>query len=135
MKFKQLLQLLSDLDGFFPTPQLQWVIRKNPRNTAREEAIAAEVLKQANPRENISGSYPWGPEEKLVLQQLWVNSNFDGTEVIEWRDVPIKGAEQLYSMTSTEFGDIPIPNAIKEPGQIKGDFQQRLNELLGGEEE
>ena len=133
MKFKQLLQLLSDQNGFFPTPQLQWVIRKNPRNTAREEAIAAEVLKQANPRENISGSYPWGPEEQLVLQQLWIKPG--DTMTAEWRDVPTAGAEQLYSMTSTEFGDIPIPNAIKEPGQIKGDFQQRLNELLGGEEE
>jgi len=133
MKTKQLLEILfpSDQRGFIAIPPLRFIIRKNTRETAREEAIAAEVLKQANPRENITGHYPWGPEESLVLQQLWVNPE---RELIEWRDVPTADAQKLYSMTSTEFGDIPIPNAVKEPGQIKGDFQERLREILGNEE-
>ena len=46
------------------------VIRKNPRKTAREEAIAAEIIEQANPREHITGHFPWGPEQQMVLQQL-----------------------------------------------------------------
>jgi hypothetical protein len=127
MKFKQYLSIISD-NHFIPTPRFQWVIRKNPRKTSREEAIAASVIEQANPRENITSHFPWGPEEQLVLQQLWI-----GDDTAEWRDVPIRDAKKLFSVEETEDGEIPIPNAVKEPGMIQGDFQQRLNELLGGE--
>lgn len=128
MKFKKFLDLTTGPDGFVPTPRLQWVIRKNTRSTAREEAIAAEVLQQANPRENITGHYPWGPEEQLVLQQLWIHPD---KELAEWRDVPTKGGEDLYSVGQTDSGDLPVPNAIKEPGMVQGDFKQRLKEALG----
>lgn len=128
MKFKQYLALISDTHGFIPTPRFQWVIKKNPRKTAREEAIAAEIIEKSNPRENISGHYPWGPEEQMVLQQLWINPS---QELIGWRDVPTAGASELYSVEDTEFGELPVPNAIKEPGMIRGDFQQRIRELLG----
>ena len=133
MKTKQLLAIIfpPDKQGFIAIPRFHFDLRKNTRPTAREEAIAAKIIEAANPRENISGHYGWGPEESLVLQQLWIQPD---KELLEWRDVPTRDAENLYSMTSTEFGDIPIPNAIKEPGAIKGDFQQRLREILGEEE-
>ena len=130
MKFKQYLQLIADPIGFVPLPRFQWVIHQNPRKTAREEAIAAEVLQQANPRENITGHFPWGPEQQLVLQQLWIHLE---KELIQWRDVPTAGAKDLYSVEETEFGDLPVPNAVKEPGMVRGDFQQRLREILGEE--
>lgn len=126
MKFKQYLRFISGEDGFFPTPQLRWTIRVNPRNTAREEAIAAKVIEDANPRENITGHFPWGPEQQMVLQQLWISDRGD-VGMSEWRDVPIENAGQLYS----DEDGLPVPNAIKEPGQIVGDFPGRVRELLG----
>lgn len=128
MKFKQYLALIGDPKGFIPTPRFKWVIRQNPRKTAREEAIAAEVLKQANPRENITGHFPWGPEQQLVLQQLWIHPD---REIAEWRDIPIEGASDLYSTEETEFGPLPVPNVIKEPGMIRGDFGKKIKEMLG----
>lgn len=128
MKFKEYLALISDDNGSFPTQRLRWTIRKNPSKTAREEAIAAEVLRQANPRSNITGHFPWGPEEQLVLQQLWVQPK---TGAALWRDVPIKGAESLYSTEKTKFGDLHVPNAIKEPGTVRGSFTDRIHEALG----
>lgn len=132
MKFKQYLAFITAPDDFVPTPHFQWTIRKNPRKTAREEAIAAEVLQQANPRENITGHFPWGPEQQLVLQQLWIQPE---RELIEWRDVPTAGATELYSVEQTELGPLPVPNAIKEPGTVRGDFRQRLREILGEDHE
>jgi hypothetical protein len=128
MKFKTYLALMADPGGAIPTPRLRWIIRKNPRKTGREEAIAAEVLRQANPRENITGHYPWGPEEQLVLQQLWLQP---ATGAALWRDVPVEGADTLYSVEQTDSGPLPIPNAVKDPGTIRGDFQQRIREALG----
>ena len=128
MKFKQYLKLLSDSKGFMPTPRFRWTIHQNDRKTAREEAILSEVQRQANPRENITGSFPWGPEQQMVLQQLWIHSEH---EVITWRDVPINKAKELYSIEETEFGDIPVPNALKEPGMVQGDFGQRIKDILG----
>jgi hypothetical protein len=127
MKFKQYLSLISDPKGFIPTPRFQWVIRKNPRKTAREEAIAAEILEKANPRENLSGHHPWGPEEQFILQQLWIHPD---SESIEWRDVP-QDDPSLYSNVETQFGEMPVPNAVKEPGMVQGDFRARLREILG----
>lgn len=128
MKFKQYLALIADSNGFVPTPRLQWVIRQNPRKTAREEAIAAKVIEQANPRENITGHFPWGPEEQMVLQQLWIHPR---GSVCKWRDVPTKGASDLYSVEQTEHGELPVPNAVKEPGQVEGDFRERVKEISG----
>ena len=129
MKFKRYQQLIADLNGFIPTPRFRWVIRKNERSTAREEAILGEVQRQANPRENITGHYPWGPEEQMVLQQLWIHQE---KETATWKDVLIEGAEELYSTEQTESGEeFPVPNAIKEPGMIKGDFPAKLGEMLG----
>lgn len=122
MKFKDYLATISDSSGFFPLPHLRWIIKKNTRPTAREEAIAAEVIRQANPRENISGSYPWGPEEQMILQQLWT----DGTD-IQWRNVPVHAADSLYSVQD----GLPVPNAVNEPGAVVGDFRERLSEILG----
>jgi len=124
MKFKHYLASIADADDFIPTPRFRWVIRKNPRKTAREEAIAAEVIQQANPRENITGRFPWGPEQQMVLQQAWINPD---SESPEWRDVPIEGANELCS----DDDGIPIPNAVKEPGQVRGNFPQKLREVLG----
>ena len=131
MKFKQYLQLISDSNGFIPLPRFRLVIFQNTRKTAREEAIAASVIEQANPRENITGHYPWGPEQKIVLQQCWIHPE---RELIEWRDVPMPAGNKLYSVEDTEFGELPVPNAVKEPGAVVGDFQQRIRELLGEEE-
>ena len=131
MKFKQYLEIIGD-KGFIPTSRFQWVIHKNPRKTAREEAIAASIIEQSNPRENITGSFSWGPEEQMVLQQLWFHPE---REELQWRDVPVRDAKKLFSVESTEFGDMPVPNAVKEPGMIRGDFQQRLHEILGEEDE
>jgi hypothetical protein len=132
MKFKQYLALTMATDGFVPTSQLRWDIRQNPRPTAREEAIAASVIEQANPRENITGHFPWGPEQQFVLQQLWVHAD----EIrAEWRDIPIRGAESLYSIEPTEQGDLPVPDAVKEPGVIHADLQDRIKEALGEKEE
>ena len=127
MKFQKYLQLITDSAGFIPIARFQRVIRKNPRKTAREEAIAAEIIEKSNPRENISGHFPWGPEEQFVLQQLWIHPE---RELIEWRDVPTEQASELYSVEDTEYGELPVPNAIKEPGMVRGDFRQRLRELL-----
>ncbi len=131
MKFKTYLALIADPAGLIPIPRLRWSIKKNPRKTAREEAIAAEVIQQANPRENITGHYPWGAEEQMVLQQLWIHPE---KELIEWRDVSTAGDKELFSVEATEFGDLPIPNILKEPGMVRGDFQQRLREILGEDE-
>ena len=122
MKHKE---YLAALDGWTPTTFMRWVIRKNERPTAREEAIAAEVIKQANPRENITGHFPWGPEEQLVLQQLWTHSEEDP----KWVDVPIAGASELF--TVDEETGIPIPNAVREPEVVEMDLESKLEELLG----
>ena len=123
--------IIADPDGFVPTPRLRWAINKNTRKTAREEAIAAEVLTQANPRENITGHFPWGPEEVLGLQQLFIHPE---TKETDWREVPTKGAGDLFTVEETEDGPLPVPNALKEPGQVQGDFGQRLDELIGGDQ-
>jgi len=127
MKFKQFIQFIADPDGAIPTMRLRWVIYNNPRSTAREEAIAASVIEQANPRENITSHFPWGPEQQLILQQLWIHPE---QETAEWRDIPIKGAEDLYSVAQTKHGDLPVPNTVKEPGMFRCDFQQRIKEML-----
>jgi hypothetical protein len=129
VKFKDYLAAITNSTGSIPLPHLRWIIRKNTRNTAREEAIAAEVLRQANPRENISGHFGWGPEEQTVLQQLWMNP---GQEVSEWRDVPTHDTAKLFSTEQTKYGPMPVPNAIDQPGQIHhADFHERLKEILG----
>ena len=128
MKFKEYLHIIADPEGFVPTPHFHWIVRKNPRKTAREEAIAAEIIEKSNPHENITSHYPWGAEEQFVHQQLWIHPE---KELYEWRDVPMSGADKLYSVEETEFGDLPVPNAIKEPGMVRGDFKQRLREMLG----
>lgn len=128
MKFKQYLQLITDPEGFIPTPRFKWTIRQNQRQTAREEAIAGEILKQSNPRENITYSYPWGPEQQMVLQQLWIHSEI---EEAEWRDIPTQGASELYSVVDTEFGEMPVPNSIREPEIVRGDFHDKLKEIIG----
>lgn len=120
MKFKDYVN--AGKDGFLPTPALRWVIRTNDSPTAREEAIAAKVLRAANPRENITGSYPWGEEQQMVLQQLWRSGGKS-----DWRDVPIEGAEEHYT---TEEG-LTVPNAVKEPGQVVGNFDEKLKDILG----
>lgn len=125
MKFKDYVKLISE-GGFIPLPRFKWALKKNPRKTAREEAIAASVIQQANPRENISGSHPWGPEESWILQQLWINPD---TEEIEWRDI-LKYDKHLYTNVETEYGPIPIPNSIKEPEILPMDLQEKLRELL-----
>lgn len=130
MKFKDYLAAIADSSGFIPIARFHWVIRKNPRKTAREEAIAAEIIEQANPRENITGHFPWGPEQKLVLQQLWYHPTQHDAE---WRDVPIKGTKDLFSTEETEHGELPVPNAVKEPGMVRGDFAARIKEALGEE--
>lgn len=133
MKFKQYLETLSDKQGFFATSELRWVIRKNPSKTAREEAIAASIIKQANPRENISGHFPWGPEEQMVLQQLWIHPDAESLRDLrpEWRDVPIHGADHLFSTVQTEHGPLNVPEAIREPGTVRADFTDRIKEALG----
>src|SRR3990167_1265043 len=118
MKFKQYLGTISDASGFFPTSALPQVIRKTAPPTAREEAIAASVIQQANPRENISGHFPWGPEEQMVLQQLWIRPDSDNELRNEWRDVPVERASELYSTVETEHGPLNVPNAVKEPGAV-----------------
>jgi hypothetical protein len=128
VKFKDYVTWLADDRGFIPTPRFRQVIHRNDRNTAREEAIVAEVIQKANPRENITGRHPWGPEESVRLQQLWMNPN---SEQAEWRDVPITGESKLFTVEETEHGDLPVPNAIREPGMVQGDFGSRLKELLG----
>jgi hypothetical protein len=128
MKFKQFLAQLADQDGFIPTAHLRWVIRSNTRNTAREEAIAAEVIRQANPRENITGSFPWGPEQSMILQQLWRKT--DGSDS-QWRDVTTHDADKLFSTHQTKQGPLPVPNTFSDPEEIQPNFKQRLAELLG----
>ena len=138
MKFKQYLALIADPDGFIPTPHFRWDIRKNTRETAREEAIAADILEQANPRENITWHFPWGKEEQMVLQQLWIHSGWEAADTMtgkellspQWRDIPTPGAKDLYTTVPTDSGELPVPNAVKEPGVVKGDFQQRIHEML-----
>lgn len=120
-------QALADQNGFLPTPLFQWVIHTNPRHTAREEAIAAKVIEAANPRENITGRFPWGTEQSMVLQQLWIHPHSAETA---WKDVPIKDAESLYSVHHTEYGELPVPNAVAQPETIKADFLKRLKEIL-----
>ena len=128
MKFQQFLKLITSPDGFVPTGHLCWTIRQNPRSTARQEAIAAEIIEKSNPRENITDHFPWGPEQQMILRQLWIHPK---NELVEWRDVPIEDAENLFSTVDTKHGPLPVPNAINEPGFVKADFQQRIQELLG----
>ena len=128
MKPKQYVALVTDSDGFVATPRFQWAIHKNTRSTAREEAIAAKIIEQADPRNNISSRFPWGTEEQLILQQLWI---LPASQLVEWRDVPTEGGQDLYSVEQTESGPLPVPDAVKEPGMVRGDFGQRLKELLG----
>jgi hypothetical protein len=74
----------------------------------------------------------------MVLQQFWLNTHSlelrAATRAGEWRDIPIADAEKLYVIVETEHGDLPVPNALKEPEQVQGDFGQRIKELLGLEE-
>ncbi len=126
MKPKDYIKSITDPLGFVPTPYLRRVIRKNPRKTAREEAIAHSVIEQANPRENITGSHPWGPEEQFVLQQLWIHDD----KMPEWRDVPTAD-EGLYSVEYTDFGELPVPNAIRQPGTVQMNIQDKIREALG----
>ncbi len=124
MKYRQFIKLITGPDGFLPTPHLRRIIRKNDRPTAREEAIAAKVIEEANPRENISGHYGWDKEETFILQQLWIRPS---DEQAEWRDVPISGADYLVSYT--EDG-MPVPEAVREPAVLEMDLVQRIRELL-----
>ena len=129
MKFKQYLAIIAGRDGFIPTPHLRKVIAKNPRKTAREEAIAASVIEQANPRENITGRFPWGAEEQIALQQLWINPD---TNDVEWRDVPTAGTDNLYTNVETEHGELPVPNAVREPGVVApANLHEKIREALG----
>jgi len=128
MNFKQFQSIMSDKDGFVPTPRFRQVIQTNTRSTAREEAIAAKIIESANPRENVTGHYGWGAEQQIVLQQLWIHPK---REEIEWRDIPVKGDQQLYSVVSTEHGPLPVPEAVKEPETIRADFHERLKDILG----
>lgn len=131
MKFRDYLSLLSDPSGFFPTPLLQLALHTNPRTTAREEAIAASILEQANPRQNISSHFPWGPEQSLVLQQLWFNPS-SSPPSSQWRDIPFPQSSSLFSSVHTDSGEsLPVPNAILHPSSIQADFNQRLNQILG----
>jgi hypothetical protein len=125
MKFREYLQTITGHDGFFPTAHLRRVIRRNDRPTAREEAIAAKVIEQANPRENITGHYPWGPEEQFAWQQLWIRET---PAAAEWRDVPTAGAEDLYTVDD----GLPIPNAVRQPAIVEMDLHQRVREILNG---
>jgi hypothetical protein len=125
MKFKEYLALLTDPNGYFPTPHLRRVIRKNDRPTAREEAIAAKVIEEANPRENITGHYPWAAEEQFVLQQLWIRESPASTQ---WRDVTTEDND----LFTVEDG-LPIPNAVKQPEVLEMDLHKRLREILGND--
>ena len=129
MKFKEFLELIADTQGFIPTGHLRRIIHKNPRNTAREEAIAAKIIEQANPLQNISGRHPWGEEEQFVLQQLWIRPTDDH---VEWRDVPLL-AKPLFTVEETEHGPLPVPKAVREPSVVPMDLQARINEALGEE--
>lgn len=131
MKFKQYVQLIADGSGSIPTPHLRRRILRNPRPTAREEAIAAKILEEANPRENITGHHPWGPEQQVVWEQLWIDP---ATRMTEWRSISIVDAEKFYTTVPTKHGDLPVPNAILEPGVIQGDFNQRIKEVLGDQD-
>lgn len=126
MKFREYVNLIKDPDGFFPTLRLRRIIRRNTRKTAREEAIAAEVIRQANPRSNITGHYPWSTEEQFVFQQLWVR---ESPSAVEWRDIPTAGEKELF--TVDESG-LPIPNALKEPEVVEMDLYGKVRELLDG---
>ena len=126
MKPKTYFALIADPNGFLPTPRLRRTIKKNDRPTAREEAIAHDVIRKANPRENISGSYPWGPEESLVLQQLWIHQKLEP----EWRDVPIID-QHLYTTQETKFGPLPVPNAVKQPEAVPMDLMSKVREAIG----
>jgi len=126
MKPKDYLAIITDKDGWIATPHIHKVLRKNSRNTAREEAIAHEVIKQANPRENISGSHPWGPEEKWVYVQLWVHPKLGS----QWRDVPTSN-EPGYTIEDTQQGELPIPDAVRQPAAVPMDLQARVREVLG----
>jgi hypothetical protein len=130
MDFQEYIQLISDNRGFFPTQCFRRIIHKNPRNTAREEAIAHEVLRQANPRQPISGSHPWAPEEQFVYQQLWIHTQ---NQDPEWRDIPTLDSH-LYEVETTPDGkQLPVPNAVKQPQAIPMDLQAKIREALGEE--
>lgn len=129
MKFKQFLALVTDPDGFIALPHFQWTIQTNQRPTAREEAIAAKILQEANPRQNISSYAGWGPEQQSVLQQLWIHPE---KILIQWRNVPDKDLQNLYSTENTESGPLPVPNVIKEPEIVRGNFREKIKEILGG---
>jgi len=126
VKHKNYQAAITDENGFVLTPHSRLIFRQNLRNTAREEAIAASVLQQANPRENITGSHPWGPEEQWVRQQLWIHD----TKQPEWRDEP-RLDRHLYSVVETEYGPLPVPETIKQPGQVPMDLAARVKEALG----
>jgi len=128
MKPKDYLTLIADDGGYIPTPRFRRIIRQNMRQTAREEAIAAKVLEAANPRENITGRHPWGEEEQFVLQQLWIHA----TQRPEWRDVPTLD-RHLYSTVETEYGPLPVPEAVRQPEQIPMDLAAKVREALGDE--
>jgi len=126
MKFKEYLDIIADADGFLPTPHLQQTIRRNKRPTAREEAIAAKIIEQANPRENISGRAGWDKEETIVLQQLWIHPQ---RNVAEWRDVMLLN-KHLYSIENTKHGPMPVPNAVREPGTVTMDLHAKIREAI-----
>ena len=127
MKFREYLDLVTDQEGFIPLPYFREVIHKNTRPTAREEAIAASILEQANPRENISGHAGWGQEESYVLQQPWIQPE---TGELEWRDVP-RLDRHLYSTQDTKLGPLPVPNAVRKPETIPMDLYAKVREALG----
>ena len=126
MKPKEYMALIADDEGFIPTPRLRRIIRQNLRNTAREEAIAAKVIEDANPRECITGRHPWGEEEQFILQQLWICP----TKLLVWRDVPTLDSH-LYSTQDTKYGPLPIPESIKQPETVPMDLQAKVREALG----
>ena len=128
MKPKTYLSIITDERGFIPTPHLRRVLVKNTRKTAREEAIAAKIIEAASPRENISGSHPWGPEEQIAIQQLWIHD--DGHT--EWRPIPFDDSD-LYTVQNTEYGDLPVPNAVRQPAAVPMDLAQKVREALGEE--
>jgi len=127
VKFREYLDLIGDEGGWIPLPRFREVVRHNTRPTSREEAIAASVLEQANPRENISGHAGWGQEETIALEQLWIHLE---TSELQWRDVP-RLDKHLYSIQDTRLGPLPVPNAVRKPETIPMDLRAKIREALG----
>ena len=127
MKFREYLDLICDEEGWIPIPHVREVIRENTRSTAREEAIAASILEQANPRENLSGHAGWDQEETWVLEQLWIHLE---TSELQWRDVP-RHDQHLYTTQETRLGPLPVPNAVRKPETIPMDLRAKIREALG----